>query len=243
MPRCILPVVACMLSAIQMGCGSSGQDKPTDEPGQAALAIPSTTPMRSSKIPIEVSYPIIRDEEEYNQFSKKHMVDVRLNMKVSPEVLREIALEVKANEKRQYERTFVFIYLPEQSSGVKNDPWATCHFNPTLDVNILGLTKEDEAALRSLKLDVPGTKIGAWLIDVQFVGHVAVLYEEGSRVKLADFTTGGGRFDSEMIELPSEIGRRFKKVNGSEIYAVDDSGILRMYNSDNKAFAGALPLK
>ena len=238
-----LAVIACLLSIIQMGCGSRDQDILTDAPEQATLPTASTAPTRNAKIPVEVSYPIIHEEEEYNPFSKKRMVDVRLNMKVSPEILREIALDVKSREKRQYERTFIYIFLPEQVPGVENDPWATCHFNPTLDVNILGLTKEDEAAYKSMKLDVPGTKIGAWLIDEQFVSHIAVLYEEGNRVKLAEFYTGGERFDSEMIELPSKAGRRFKKVNGSEIYAVDDSEYLRMYNSDNKAFAGALPLK
>jgi hypothetical protein len=212
---------------MQIGCG------PRD---QAATT-------RNAKIPVEVSYPIIRDEEAFNAF--KRLVDVRLNMKVPPEVLREIALDVKSSEKKQYERTFIFVYLPEQIPGVKNEPWATCSFNPTLDVEILGLTKEEEAALRNMKLDIPGRKIGAWLIDRHFTSRVAVLYEEGDRVKLAELVTGGGRFDSEMTELPSETGRRFRdsRFKGGDIYAVDDSGILRIYNGDGKAFTGALPLK
>lgn len=60
-------------------------------------------------------------------------------MRVSPEVLREIALDVKSREKKQYERTFIFIYLPEKIPGGKKMTWATCHFNPTLEVRMLGL--------------------------------------------------------------------------------------------------------
>src|SRR5437588_13094114 len=92
--------------------------------------MPESSPPRN--IPVEVSYPIIRDEDEYNPLSKKRMVDVRLNTKVSKEVLREIALAVKSTEKRQYERTFIFYYLPGEDR-----PWATSHFNPTLQATTL----------------------------------------------------------------------------------------------------------
>ena len=51
-----------------------------------------------------------------------------------------------------------------------------------------------------------------------------------------------GRYDSDMVELPDDSGRRFEKVAGSEVYGADESGTLRMYNDKGNAFAGMLPL-
>jgi hypothetical protein len=89
-----------------------------------------------------VSYPIIDDEEEYTAFSEKRMVDVKPNMRVSPEVQREIAPAVKGTEKHQQERTFIFFYLPEAVPGVRPSPWARGDFDRTRKVEIMGLTQE-----------------------------------------------------------------------------------------------------
>jgi len=222
------------LMIVVAGCGAQDRQVTAPaEPNQPAVAV--LTP----KIPAEVSYPIIEDKEEYNAFSKKRMVKVKLNMRVSSEVLREIALAVKSSEKRQYEQTFIFYYLPEDVSGVKASPWGTSHFNPTLDVSIMGITKEDEAALRSMPITHPGTRIGAWLIDRGLV----VLYDGGGAVEMADIFPKGGRHVSEMVEVPTERGRWFKKVDGSDIYAVDESGTLRLYAADGELLAGVVRLR
>jgi hypothetical protein len=189
------------------------------------------TSARNAKIPVEVSYPIISDQEEYNTFNKERNVGVRLNMKVSPEVLREIALEVKSIEKHQYERTFISFYLPENMS-VDKTAWASCHFDPTLKVEIRGLTLEEEATLRKVLLTHPGTKVGAWLIDSQYISRIILIYEDGGVVKKVDHTLDGSLIMDDMIELPSEKGRRFKKVKGNDIYEVDESGTLRIFDRD-----------
>jgi hypothetical protein len=238
MKRCVKHFLTSLLVTTLIGCGGPEQAGP--EP-QEARAEPSRP--RNPKIPVEVSYPIIKDEEEYNAFTKKRMVEVQLNMKVSPAVLREIALEVKAAERHQYERTFMFVFLPEKVPGARREAWATCHFNPTLDVSILGLTKEAEELLRKQTLTHPGTRIGAWLIEAQFVSHVALIYENAGKVREATIAPGGDRFDADMTELPAQRGRRFMVVGSDEIQEVDPSGVLRMMNRKGEVFAAALPLK
>lgn len=230
-------IVALTLVA-QLGCGS--QAPISTESGKPDVpAIPVSTP-RNAKIPAEVSYPVIRDEEEYNAFTKKRMVDVKLNMRISSNVLREIALEIKAAEKHQYERTFIFFYLPERVSGARNAPWATCHFDPTLDVTILGSTIESENALRKLPVKHPGKRIGCWFREGL---GIEVIYEDAGVIKDGTIT-GGVRYDDlEMVELPSQDGRRFQLKGSDEVYHVDSSGVLRMYNRDGKVFDAAIPLK
>ena len=48
----------------------------------------------------------------------------------------------------------------------------------------MGMSKEYEAYLRSLPLSKYVNKIDAWLIDDQYVSHLAVLYEDGGSLKL-----------------------------------------------------------
>lgn len=229
--------IMCLAVVMVSGCGSQS---PITEPGPTKGPVEIVKP-RNSNIPVEVSYPVIKDEEDG---SFKRMVDVQLNMKVSPAVLREIALEVKAAEKHQYERTFIFVYLPQVVFDAQRDPWATCHFNPTLEVKILGLTKEGEESLRKRPLIHPGKLIGAWIIDDQFIGHLHMIYDTGGKAMEATLSPGGGRFDGEMIELPSVGGkRRFQLVESTEIQEVDTDGTLRMINKEGEVFCAARPMK
>lgn len=226
----------CLLALAAFGCGTE-QASPSVKSDKNNEVV-----TRNPKIPVEVSYPIVRDEGD--GFAAKRTVDVKLNIKVSPEVLREIALEVKASEKHQYERTFIFVFLPEQVPGAKNLPWATCHFNSTLEVKILGLTTEAEETFRKLPVKHPGRRIGAWLLEGQFISSIHVIYQDGGKLTLGLVGANGDRFDSNMIELPSQDGsRRFQVEGSSEVYDVDRSGVLRMINRDGVVFAAALPLK
>ncbi len=59
--------------------------------------------------------------------------------------------------------------------GAKNSPWAISHFSPTLKVEILGLTKGAEERLRKVPLASYVNRIGAWVIDVQYIGNLVVL--------------------------------------------------------------------
>ena len=227
------------MALAQSGCGGRANDVGS----KAESPRPFLAPARNPKVPVEVSYPIIKDEDSTLMSPTKRMVDVKLNMKVPPAVLREIALEVKSKESRQYERTFIFVYLPDKVPGVENEPWATTHFNPTLEVKILGLTREAEESLSKLPIRFAGKKVGAWLIEMQNVSNLSLISEDSGTIKLAEILPSGTRFDSEMVELPSARGRRFKKVKGDEIYEVDPEGNLRMYDGfEPGAFAASPPL-
>lgn len=66
----------------------------------------------------------------------KRSLDIRLNKQLSEEELRVIAHKLKAQDSRPYERTFIGYYLP--GMPVNAGYWATTHFNPNLEVRILG---------------------------------------------------------------------------------------------------------
>jgi len=87
--------------------------------------------------------------EDIKKRNIKRSVTVRLSTKVSKEALGKIAQNIRNADKNKYKRTFILYYLPEMEIGM--GAWATTHFNPQLKVLILGLSLEEEEALKSKK--------------------------------------------------------------------------------------------
>src|ERR1039458_10482874 len=72
------------------------------------------------------------------------------NRTVSEEVLRAIATKLKNSDHGTYERTFISYYLPGMKVG--SGAWATSHFDPDLEICILGVRSEEHTSeLQSLR--------------------------------------------------------------------------------------------
>jgi len=206
------------------GCGNRHQ-----APG------PSVSDVKKPARPI---YQIRYDRDES---PARREVEVKLDRKVTPEELREIALKVKAGEERSHERTVIFYYLPVDFPELAGQPWASTHFKPELEVKILGLSRDEEDALRSLRIETKGRRIGAWLQDNPYK-TLDLIYDDGG-IKIAEISTTGSRVDSDMIELESPKGRRFKKVQGRNFYDVDLDGNLRVSNAEGQIISAAKPMR
>ena len=126
----------------------------------------------ASLIPADVSYLVIDSDIRPGI---KRSLDIRLNKKVSEDVLRAIALELKSNDSRQYDRTFIVYYLRGMTVGAGG--WATTHFDPTLEVRILGLTAQEEQAFVTEPAPSDREVIGRWL-DESFLGSQITIYRE-----------------------------------------------------------------
>ena len=186
--------------------------------------VPATgPPERNKKVPVEVSYPVINEWDD----AQRHGIEIRLNMKVSPAVLREIALEIKSHESRQHLRTFISYRLPQFDPSARDLVWATSHFNPTLEVQLNGSDLVDEQKARDQQLDFRGKILGPWFRE-SFCS-IDYIFEDLGKFKLAECFHDGNRSDSNLVEIPSTIGRRFELKSGNEQYEVDSYGDLRVY--------------
>ena len=107
------------------------------------------------QVPSDVNYSIITDTAT---FGVKRSIDVRLNKPVSEGVLRAIALNLKAQTPNQYNLTFILYYLPNMTPG--SGAWASTHFDPELEVKILGFASEDLE--RVMNLSPSGTVSYGW---------------------------------------------------------------------------------
>ncbi len=220
-----------LMIALATGCG---------RPATPPTIVDSPRPARNQKIPVEVSYPILQDED-LDRVAGRRRVTVRLNMKVPDEVLREISMEVKATEKRQYERTFIDYFLPEEVYGAPEKAWALAMFNPTYSLKINGLTVEHERELRSLPMASGPRVLGTWLLDPYQI--MVTVDETTGRPMLYERSWGSNQpFPYELTEISSVSGRRFKKAGSTEQIEIDQGGVLRMYDQDGKVFTAARPI-
>ena len=134
-------------------------------------------PAPATIIPDDVTYSIINSDIIP---SIKRSLDIRLNKKVSEKTLRAIALKLKGQDFRNYERTFIVYLLPGMAVGA--GCWATTHFNPDLDVKILGLTIEREEVLKQIPDNPSREVIGNWLDDTMYIGGRISIFRQKNKI-------------------------------------------------------------
>lgn len=157
------------------------------EPAKSGDSKP--TKSKPAKESFAEHYSIISDKPTG---TVKRSVDVRLKEKVSEETLEGIAKEIRASNPRKFERTFIVYYLPEQTVGAGG--WATSHFNPTLEVNVLGLSADSETATVAKEGE---TEIGRWEYSAP-PGFVAVVLKTEKGVTIRRVFGDGSSSDEEM---------------------------------------------
>lgn len=171
----------------------------------------------------------------------KLSLDVRLSRTATKKELAQIARELKGGTQGIYSRTFIVYYLPGMDPGAGG--WATTHFNPSLNIRILGITSKQVRTLTS-QAGSPGQQIiGVWLD--QNMASRATLYKKSGRIFWETKSTDGSKFTREMIERSSSSGRRFdmRDRNASGDYLViRASGVLEFRDSDGLIYT-ARPIK
>lgn len=185
-----------------------------------------------------IKYSVI---EKSNLGSIKRIIDIRLEQKVSKDFIQKLALKLRKTEPRKYDRIFITYYLPGMTQG--SGAWATSHFNPNLEVKILGTTIEQEKALMSSSKDSSGKIIGKWLDESPYVGaKYTFLKRNGKIIMIRKFKDGSGS-EKEMIQKKQSGRLRFEETGGNdfgEYYLIEKNGNLGAY--DNTGLIITMPL-
>ena len=176
-----------------------------------------------------VSYTII---DGHTIARIKRSLDVRLNKRVTEEVLRTIAHDLRARDPHKYDRTFISYYLPGMVPS--HGGWATTHFNPTLEVRILGLTVEQVEAHSMESAPADRKVVGRWIDDIVFRCRLTI-FQKGGKFYAEFKLRSGDSWTEEVIERPSPRGRRFDTMDTSgngDRFVVDPSGDLQIRDND-----------
>lgn len=181
-------------------------------------------------IPEDISYSIIDADIVPNI---KRSINVRLNRKATEDVLRLIAIDLKSNDSQQYERTFMVYYLPGMEVG--SGGWATTHFNPNLEVRIIGVSLKGEKKLVIESALSDGEVIGNWLSEMAFAGGRITIYRKDGKLYMEHKFEDGSSLKREMREKSTPSGQRFDMMTGSssgDHYVIDQQGNLQIRDSE-----------
>lgn len=176
----------------------------------------------------EKQYSIIKEEKMGNI---KSTIDIRLKSDVDKEALTKIANKLKKDGRSNYQRIFINYYLPEMEVG--EGAWATSHFNPDLEVQILGITKEEKDKLLKEKSPVQGNLIGRWLDDTLFVESVYTISRIGGVLKLTIKYKDGSESVKKLTEKIANKQKRWIEEDNDfgEYYVLNDDGNLSIYDN------------
>jgi hypothetical protein len=176
-----------------------------------------------------INYAII---EKSKMGSIKISIDIRLQEKVSKDFLRELALKFQKEEPKKYDRMFITYYLLGMTPGA--GAWATSHFNPNLEVKILGTTIEEEKTLISKSKNPCGKIIGEWLDESPYVrAKYTFVKRDGKILVILKFESGSGS-EKEMIQREQSGRLRFEEKVGNsfgEYYLIEVNGQLGIYDN------------
>jgi hypothetical protein len=112
--------------------------------------------------------------------------------------------------------------------------WATSHFNPSLEVKILGTSIEEEKAITGGAEITSGEIIGQWLDESPYVGAKYTLLKKNGKIIMERKFKDGSGSEKEMIQK-NQAGRlRFEEKGGNdfgEYYLIERNGNLGSYDS------------
>ena len=179
---------------------------------------------QASVVPDDVAYSVIQADIVSGI---RKSINVRLTKKVSEATLRAIALELKAGDSRQYNRTFIVYYLPDMPVGAGG--WATTHFDPGLEVRILGLAGKAERVEAGGAASFTREDIGKWLDERS--GSQIVMYRDRGIPYVEQYFSDGSFLKEELVEMASQLGQRFESKGGSGLgghWVIDRTGALQI---------------
>lgn len=178
----------------------------------------------------KIPYSIINDKLYKNA---KRSVDVRLENRITKNQLTSLAHKINNLNKNSYKRTFILYYL----SGMKVDAgaWASTHFNPNLEVKILGATLEQAKKLtKPVALNNTQTLIGNYFHDRGDLSCRISIFNEKGKIFKRDTYNDGSQGTQELKESRSNRGLRLdelKKNDFGEFYVINSNGNLEFWDA------------
>lgn len=218
-----------------LGCAESDPEPRRIEPHAVATSPRSSKLSRQQQldvqIPADVHYAIIN---ESTLPGIKRSLDVRLNKRISEDVLTTIAYKLQQEDSRQYRNTFICYYLEDMKVGA--GAWATSHFTPDLEVRILGMTEEQHRILGQVSSEeIEGEMLGQWLDERPFVSsRTTIMKIEDTWFLMHEYPDGSSN-PREIIERDSHEGRRFEwkeSLHPEDYWIIDSNGNLLICDND-----------
>ena len=191
-------------------------------------------------IPTDLTYTIL--EETPNEAISKCNLDILLSRKINKNELTALAKELRST-REQFNHLWIGYTLKNMKVG--SGAWATTHFTPELEVQILGATAEEEKEQNEVSKNVAGGKtIGQWF-EQQATSATYVYYEKDKKFYMKTVFKDKSSMESEVKKKKVKNGLRLNDTENThgEYYIITDNGDLEFYNKEDKKFATGQTVK
>jgi hypothetical protein len=190
------------------------------------------------ELPKNFSYEIIKDESD--GALEKNQLYVELSGKLTEGQIATIAEEL-FNSKDKQRRFYIFYQL----KGVENSvaSWAISHFDPELEIEIIGSTLAEDTTKDKLTEKIDGEVIGKWN-ENKYTFSNLIIFKKDNKTFLKTIFKSGQTSDVELKESKSKNGTRYDYKDGGyngEYFIINNENGLELYNSENKNFTTASP--
>lgn len=193
---------------------------------------------KKEPLPEGFFYNIIEDNS--NNALEKNQLTVEINQKITEGQIATLAEEL-FNSKPKQRRFFIFIQL-QKTSGA----WAISHFDPELEIQILGSTSQQEENAKANVVEENNYEIvGKWR-EERYTSSNYIIFKKDSKIFIRTIYINGQTSDEELKEKKNNYGIRFDYKGGGkngEYFILNNDGNLEFYNSENKNFTIAMKMK
>ncbi|MFL5765781.1 MAG: hypothetical protein ACJ77K_17680 [Bacteroidia bacterium] len=182
------------------------------------------------------SYVILKDLS--NNLLEKNELFVEINEKIT--VGQIATLAEKLFETKEKQRRFYIFYILS-GSGDNASAWAISHFDPELEIEILGSTAKQDTTSNKLADAVEGEIIGKWH-EEKYTSSNYVIYKKDNKTFIRTIFKDGTEMDDELKEKKLDKRTRYdlkERSSSGEYFILNTDGGLEFYNSENKNFTTA----
>ena len=180
-------------------------------------------------------YQVVKDETMHNI---KRSIEVVLEEKVSSTELETLARQLRKLNPASFQRTFIGYFILDGDK--ENGYWASSHFNPSLEVKILGLTIEQEKLLAAQDPSKDlGKFLGSWLEDRPMIGRKISIFDAGEFMILEDSYPDGGSVSKKMKSRNEQGGLRVEDADGNdfgEFFLINSKGNLEFWSKNGSYY-------
>lgn len=191
-------------------------------------------------LPPDLTYKVIEDKSD--DVLEKNQIIVELSRKISIGQIATLADKFYKSKPEQ-RRFYIFYLLPGMKNG-ETISWATSHFDPELEIKVLGSTAEEENSLEVLST-IKGKIVGKWHEEA-YTSMNYVIYLNKNKVYLMMFL-GDSKGKSEQM-ISKKIGSTTRydykdKSHFGEYFIINSKEELEFYNGGGENFTKGVVIK
>lgn len=179
----------------------------------------------------DVTYHIVNDESKQNIFRK---VNVELEERISEKDLSDLAYKIQAMDQQNYERTLIMYRIKGEKSLAA---WATTHFDPDLEVNLIGLDARHYRVLLDNDRPFDGELVGEWYGNTGSGEHIIVIYKkDGKYFEKTFYNHEDGSGDLEPKKLNYKQGKySYADSDENWHFLINESGDLEYWGDSGNS--------